>query len=210
MAARRPSSRKLAARITELIAARAEVDRERQAQAHTLAVAQEAERNAAEGLALAQRALGRLVDQQDMLSRLRDEGAGLGAGARAVDRRDAGSALAPAGGTRSRRRAAAEVAPLRGVIGTLGELIEVPAELERAVEAAMGGRVQDIVVEGWQDAEAASTSSSATRPAAPPFCRSTACGPAVPSTCPAWPASWGWPASWSNSTRRSGRRSSWR
>ena len=44
---------------------------------------------------------------------------------------------------------------MRGVIGTLGELIEVPAELERAVEAALGGRVQDIVVEGWQDAEAA-------------------------------------------------------
>ena len=44
---------------------------------------------------------------------------------------------------------------MRGVIGTLGELIEVPAELERAIEAALGGRVQDIVVQRWQDAEAA-------------------------------------------------------
>jgi chromosome segregation protein len=139
---------KLAVRATDLTATLAELDRERQAQAQTLAAAQEAERKAAEGLAVAQRALGRLVDQQDMLSRLRDEGAGLGSGARAVI---AATRSAPqrAGG------AAAAVAPLRGVIGTLGELIEVPAELERAVEAALGGRVQDIVVEGWQDAEAA-------------------------------------------------------
>ena len=148
LAAQEVELAKLAVRATELTAALAEVDRERQAQAQTLAAAQEAERKAAEGLAVAQRALGRLVDQQDMLSRLRDEGAGLGSGARAVI---AATRSAPqrAGG------AAAAAAPLRGVIGTLGELIEVPAELERAVEAALGGRVQDIVVEGWQDAEAA-------------------------------------------------------
>ena len=148
LAAQEAELAKLAVRVTKLTAALAEVDRERQAQAQTLAAAQEAERHAAEELALAQRALGRLADQQDMLNRLRDEGAGLGSGARAVV---AATRSAPArtGG------AAAAAAPLRGVIGTLGELIEVPAELERAVEAALGGRVQDIVVEGWQDAEAA-------------------------------------------------------
>ena len=148
LAAQEAELAKLAVRVTELTAALAEVDRERQAQAQTLAAAQEAERKAAEGLAVAQRALGRLVDQQDMLNRLRDEGAGLGGGARAVI---AATRSAPqrAGG------AAAAAAPFRGVIGTLGELIEVPAELECAVEAALGGRVQDIVVEGWQDAEAA-------------------------------------------------------
>ncbi len=148
LAAQEAELAKLAVRVTDLAAALAEVDRERQAQAQTLAEAQEAERHAAEGLAIAQRALARLVDQQDMLGRLRDEGAGLGAGARAV-----------IGATRSAPQragaAAATVAPLHGVIGTLGELIEVPAELERALEAALGGRVQDIVVEGWQDAEAA-------------------------------------------------------
>ena len=152
LAAQEAELAKLAVRVTELTAALAEVDRERQAHAQTLAAAQEAERKAAEGLALAQRALGRLVDQQDMLNRLRDEGAGLGAGARAVvaaTRTGGGATAARTGG------AAAAAAPLRGVIGTLGELIEVPAELERAVEAALGGRVQDIVVEGWQEAEAA-------------------------------------------------------
>jgi chromosome segregation protein len=133
----------LAGRATELAAALAEVDRERQAQAQALAAAQETERRAAEGLAGAQRILARLLDQQDMLSRLRDEGAGLGAGARAV--------IAAARTIGSIPAAAA----LRGVVGTLGELIEVPAELERAIEAALGGRVQDIVVHGWADAEAA-------------------------------------------------------
>jgi chromosome segregation protein len=137
----------LAVRVSDLTAALAELDRERQAQAQALAAAQEAERKSAEGLAIAQRALARLVDQQDMLGRLRDEGAGLGAGARAV--------IAAARSALKRTAGAAAVPPVRGVIGTLGELIEVPAELERAVEAALGGRVQDIVVEGWQDAEAA-------------------------------------------------------
>jgi chromosome segregation protein len=149
LAAQEAEFAKLAVRVAELTAALAEVDRERQAQAQTLAGAQEAERKAAEGLAIAQRALGRLVDQQDMLNRLRDEGAGLGSGARAVV---AATRSAP---SRTGGGAGAAVAPLHGVIGTLGELIEVPAELERAVEAALGGRVQDIVVEGWQDAEAA-------------------------------------------------------
>ena len=153
LAAHEAELAKLADRVKDLAAALAEVDRERQAQAQTLAAAQEAERKAAEGLALAQRALARLVDQQDMLSRLRDEGAGLGSGARAV------IAAARSAATRSTpaRAGGAAAAPafLHGVVGTLGELIEVPAELERAVEAALGGRVQDIVVEGWQDAEAA-------------------------------------------------------
>jgi chromosome segregation protein len=157
LAAQEAELAELAVRAAELTATLGEVDRERQAQAQTLSAAQEAERKAAEGLALAQRALARLVDQQDMLSRLRDEGAGLGAGARAVI---AATRTAPprTGGAAAVARsgsAAAAVAPLRGVIGTLGELIEVPTELERAVEAALGGRVQDIVVEGWQDAEAA-------------------------------------------------------
>ncbi len=52
-------------------------------------------------------------------------------------------------------RGAGNSPALRGVIGALGELIEIPAELERAIEAALGGRVQDIVVRSWADAEAA-------------------------------------------------------
>ncbi|OQA42010.1 MAG: Chromosome partition protein Smc [Chloroflexi bacterium ADurb.Bin325] len=130
----------LAGRGREQAAALAEVEAARQEQARALAAAQEAERRTAEQLAAAQRSLTRLQDQQDMLQRLRDEGAGLSAGVRAV--------LAAA-------RRPREQAQLSGVLGTLGDLIEVPPELERAVEAALGGRVQDVVVEGWQDAEAA-------------------------------------------------------
>ena len=55
LAAQEAELAKLAVRVTELTAALAEVDRERQVQAQTLAAAQEAERKAAEGLAVAQR-----------------------------------------------------------------------------------------------------------------------------------------------------------
>ena len=136
------------------------LDQARGAQARALAEAQENERSAREKLGLSQRALGRLQDQQEMLLRLRDEGAGLGPGARnvlaAARRSEARPGTAPAknGGGPGNRPGTAE-APLRGIIGALGDLIEVPAELERAIEAALGGRVQDVVVERWEDAEAA-------------------------------------------------------
>ncbi len=44
---------------------------------------------------------------------------------------------------------------LRGVLGTLSSLLIVPAELEAAIEAALGGHLQDLVVACWADAEAA-------------------------------------------------------
>jgi chromosome segregation protein len=99
-----------------------------------LTAAQAEAREALEGRTAAQRDLGRLQDQHDLLSKLRDEGAGLAAGPRSV--------------LSARKK-------LTGIVGTLGELIEAPHELERAVEAALGGRVQDIVVGRWEDAEAA-------------------------------------------------------
>lgn len=136
--------RTFAERGQELAAALAEVDRERQLQGQALAAAQEAERRAAEQVTAAQRNLGRLQDQQEMLTRLRDEGAGLSAGVRAV--------MAAA---KSAGRSAVE--PLQGILGTLGDLIEAPSELERAIEAALGGRVQDVVVQRWENAEAAVT-----------------------------------------------------
>ncbi len=42
---------------------------------------------------------------------------------------------------------------LTGVLGTLSSLLIVPAELEAAIEAALGGHLQDVVVERWADAE---------------------------------------------------------
>jgi chromosome segregation protein len=144
--------------------ARLEVARQTQGQA--LALAQEAERKAAEALNAAQRALARLNDQQELLERLRDEGAGLNAGARAVmaAARPRAEAERPRGETerasaneppRAKPNAPRGPAPLQGIIGALGELIEAPPELDRAMEAALGGRMQDIVVAGWEDAEAA-------------------------------------------------------
>ncbi len=157
--------RALAAKAQELAAALVETDRERQAHGQALATAQEAERKAAEALSAAQRNLARLHDQQDLLERLRDEGAGLSAGARAVIAAARGGSTPdrPAANNRTPAdfrpgaagRGAGNSPALRGVIGALGELIEIPAELERAIEAALGGRVQDIVVRSWADAEAA-------------------------------------------------------
>ncbi len=44
---------------------------------------------------------------------------------------------------------------LNGFVGTVAELLHVPSEYEPAIEAALGGRLQDVVVESWSDAEAA-------------------------------------------------------
>ncbi len=157
---------KLAAAESEL----AKLEQERQTHTLALASAQEAERKAAEQLNAAQRTLGRLQDQQEMLSRLRDEGAGLNAGARAVmaaARAPSARPVAASGDRSAGRGIPADARPataarstkdapsLAGIIGALGELIEVPPELDRALEAALGGRMQDIVVESWEDAEAA-------------------------------------------------------
>jgi len=42
-----------------------------------------------------------------------------------------------------------------GIIGTVGSLVQVPEELEVAIEAALGGRLQQVVVRQWRDAERA-------------------------------------------------------
>lgn len=142
--------RALAGQAGEVAAALAQGENDRQTQSQALAAAQEAERRAAEQLSATQRSLARLQDQQDLLTRLRDEGAGLSSGARAVlAARKAAPAQAAA------PRPDANVSALQGIVGALGDLIDVPAELERALEAALGGRMQDIVVHRWEDAEAA-------------------------------------------------------
>jgi len=42
-----------------------------------------------------------------------------------------------------------------GIIGTAGSLVQVPEKLEVAIEAALGGRLQQVVVRQWRDAERA-------------------------------------------------------
>ena len=49
--------------------------------------------------------------------------------------------------------AAAKDGRLSGVVGTVAELLQVPTEYEVAVEAALGGRLQEVVMSTWGDAE---------------------------------------------------------
>ena len=90
----------------------------------------------------AQRALERLEARHDLLGRMRAEGEGLHAGVRAVLQAADSERSAPGVG-------------LTGILGTVAQLLEVPEEYEVAIEVALGGHVQDVVVDSWADAETA-------------------------------------------------------
>jgi chromosome segregation protein len=84
---------------------------------------------------------GRLQERYALLTRMRREGAGLYDGVRSV--------------LRLAREAEDGGRHLAGILGTVAELIQVPRELETAIEVALAGQLQSIVVESWQDAQAA-------------------------------------------------------
>ena len=100
-------------------------------------------------LADAHRTLERMQTRHDLLARLREEGEGLHAGVRA--------ALQAASGKQREgdRSQSTGLNALAGIVGTVAQLLQVPAEYEVAIEVALGGHLQDIVVETWSDAEAA-------------------------------------------------------
>ncbi len=75
-----------------------------------------------------------LEERRRLLERLQEEGAGLYGGVRRV--------------MQARNR-------LPGIVGIVGELLEVPKELELAIEVALGSHQQDVVVRRWADAEKA-------------------------------------------------------
>ncbi|MDQ3692809.1 MAG: AAA family ATPase, partial [Chloroflexota bacterium] len=87
-------------------------------------------------LAESERLLTHASTRLDAFTRMHQSGAGLHAGVREV-------------------LAAAAAGTLTGTLGTVAELVEVPAELDAAIEVALGGHMQDIVVEHWSDAETA-------------------------------------------------------
>ncbi len=87
-------------------------------------------------LAKVQRQEERLLARQELLAGMREEMAGYQAGVRRVIQ-------------------VAGTGQLSGIVGTVVGLIEVPAELDAAIETALGTHGQDIVVETWADAEAA-------------------------------------------------------
>ncbi len=101
------------------------------------------------GLADAERILERVQARYDLLTRWREEGEGLHSAVRAIlqatsgRQREAGHVQSPVPGL------------LDGIVGTVAQLIRVPAEYEVAIEVALGGRLQEIIVESWSDAEAA-------------------------------------------------------
>ncbi|MFO7633722.1 MAG: chromosome segregation protein SMC [Caldilinea sp.] len=81
----------------------------------------------------ADRALDRLQTRHDLLQRLRREGAGYAGGVRAVLQAQSSGRL-------------------RGIIGTVASQIRVPANLDKAIETALGGALQNIVTTSWDDA----------------------------------------------------------
>jgi chromosome segregation protein len=109
-------------------------------------------RDAEETRRAADRALDRLHTRQDLLSRLREEGAGYGSGVRGVLSASGGSVASAATGSKGTGRAGG---PLRGILGTVASLLRVPSHLEKAIETALGGALQNVVTERWDDASAA-------------------------------------------------------
>ncbi len=83
-------------------------------------------------LAQTQALQARLEAERELLTRMRDEMAGLAEGTRR---------LLQAG--------------LPGVLGLVGQILRVPPEWERAVEAALGSRMEALVVEDWETVRAA-------------------------------------------------------
>ena len=75
-----------------------------------------------------------LKARQDMLGKLRSDMSGYFEGVKVVLQPEAG---------------------LSGIIGPVSQVMQVPPDLEVAIEAALGGRLQDVVVETFADAEAA-------------------------------------------------------
>ena len=84
-----------------------------------------------------------LEARRDLLIGWRDSQSGYYSGVRAV---------LQAARRREGRRGEVRLA---GIVGPVGELIQVPPQLETAIEVALGAHLQDVVVERWQDAEAA-------------------------------------------------------
>ncbi len=84
------------------------------------------------------RATDRLQTRLDLLQRLHNEGAGYASGVKAV---------LGAGATGDQE--------LEGIIGTVAALIRVPQHLDKAIETALGGALQNIVAKTWSHASSA-------------------------------------------------------
>lgn len=102
----------------------------------SIATQQEAARAAAARLSELDRRHSQATNRLDVLQRVHESGTGLHAGVRQVMQWNRDGKLS-------------------GIRGTLAELIQVDRQYDTALEVALGGHLQDIVVERWSDAEAA-------------------------------------------------------
>ena len=103
-------------------------------QQEALAAAERERQNAA-------RALDRLQTRFDLLKRLHEEGAGYASGVRAV--------------LQASRESSGAGSPLTGILGVVGSLVQVPAHLDKALETALGGALQNVLTATWQDTQRA-------------------------------------------------------
>ena len=112
----------------------AEIQGRRQQLDDQLAVVVNQIGQAREAISTVRLARDQLVARRDLLERARQDLAGYYPGVRQV--------LSSRSG-------------LAGILGTVASLVTVPAELELAIEAALEARLQWVVTERWQDADAA-------------------------------------------------------
>lgn len=84
----------------------------------------------------ADRAVDRLQTRHDLLERLQREGAGYASGVRATLQAHSSGRL-------------------RGVVGTVASQVRAPAHLDKAIETALGGALQNVITATWEDASAA-------------------------------------------------------
>ncbi len=101
-----------------------------------IAIRQQAERDASSLVVAIDRKHGQASNRFEVLQRVHESGTGLHAGVRQVMQWSRAGSLG-------------------GTLGTVGELITVEAAYDTALEVALGGHLQDVVVGRWQDAEAA-------------------------------------------------------
>ena len=89
----------------------------------------------------AERELDRYRTRYDLLRRLQAEGAGYASGVRTV--------------LQEGRAAPDSRTILHGILGTVASVVHVPAQLDKAIETALGGAFQNIITQSWGDAQAA-------------------------------------------------------
>jgi len=124
----------LATKLKELEGERAALDAQQQQQRESLSELNQAAEQLKAQLAGLNRKEDALKARQDVLDKLRSDMSGYYAGVRAVLQPNAG---------------------LNGILGTVSQLVQAPPDLEVALEAALGSRLQDVVVETFAQAEAA-------------------------------------------------------